>query len=52
MPSYLNGKFAEKFMLIVFPTNLCIFDLLHLDTVSDLSVCSACFFLFFYQFDQ
>lgn len=49
MPSYLNGvwcELAEKLMLIVFTTAfLCwvffVFDLLHLDTIGDLSVCSV-----------
>lgn len=35
MSSYLNGEFAEKLMLIVFPAGLCVFDLLHLDTIGD-----------------
>lgn len=41
MPSYLNGESAEQLMLIVFTAGFCVFDLLHLDTVGDLSVWSV-----------
>lgn len=41
MPFYLNGEFVEKFMQIVFPAGHCVFDLLHLDAIGDLSVWSV-----------